>query len=72
MSELTPNADRVSRWLGLPSSVLLRLLKISSVPLQLAYGLDLVSVPVGLALAATFFGLLAASGVMAWRASLLE
>ena len=36
------------------------------------YHFDLVSIPVGLFLAATFFGLLAVSGVLAWRSSPLE
>ena len=40
--------------------------------LPLVYHLDLVSLSLGLYLAATFFGLLAVSGVLAWRSSLLE
>ncbi len=34
------------------------------------YHFNLVSLPVGLCLAAAFFGLLAVSGVLAWRTSL--
>ena len=36
------------------------------------YHFDLVSVPVGLFLATTFFGLLAVAGFLAWRCSLLR
>ena len=36
------------------------------------YHFNVVSLPVGLCLAATFFGLLVVSGVLAWRSSLLE
>ena len=36
------------------------------------YYFDLVSLPVGLLLAATFFGLLAVSGVLAWRSPPFE
>ncbi|MCH7687194.1 MAG: hypothetical protein IH899_11015 [Planctomycetes bacterium] len=49
------------------------------VPLQILgrimpplYHFNLVSVPVGLILAAMFYGLLALSGVLAWRSSSLE
>ena len=40
--------------------------------LPLLYHFNLVSLPVGLFLAATFFGLLAVSGVLAWLSSLPE
>ena len=36
------------------------------------YHFNLVSVPVGLLLAAIFYGLLAVSGVLAWRSSRYE
>ncbi len=36
------------------------------------YHFNIVSVPVGLILAAAFFGLFLASGILEWRSSLLE
>ena len=52
--------------------IICALLRIFGRILPPLYHFNLVSVPVGLILAAMFYGLLALSGVLAWRSSSLE
>ena len=67
MNKRMPDTDQVQCWIGFASSGIQSLLKISSVPLQLVYGLDLIpSLRHGLTLAGCYFSLLILSGLLAW------